>query len=127
MTKMTKSLTAIAVAATLAVAAVAAPQPAEARGGRIAAGIIGGLAAGAIIGGIASQNGYYGGPGLRLLRSRPGLLRPALLLDPAAGLGRLRLAPAPRAGLRLSLAKRLNKEVEKPGFGNESGLFRRKH
>ena len=54
-----KSLTALAVAATLAVAAVAAPQPAEARGGRIAAGIIGGLAAGAILGGIASQ-GYYG-------------------------------------------------------------------
>jgi hypothetical protein len=38
---------------------VAAPQPAEARGGRIAAGIIGGLAAGAILGGIASQS-YYG-------------------------------------------------------------------
>jgi hypothetical protein len=37
------------------------PQPAEARGGRIAAGIIGGLAAGAIIGGIASNGyGYYG-------------------------------------------------------------------
>ncbi|HEY0224187.1 MAG TPA: hypothetical protein VGC38_06715 [Pseudolabrys sp.] len=55
---MPKSLTALAVAATLAVAAVAAPQPAEARGGRIAAGIIGGLAAGAILGTIA--NGYYG-------------------------------------------------------------------
>jgi hypothetical protein len=55
-----KSLTALAVAATLAVAAVAAPQPAEASGGRIAAGIIGGLAVGAILGGIASQNGYYG-------------------------------------------------------------------
>jgi hypothetical protein len=60
MTKITKTMTALAVAATLAVAAVAAPQPAEARGGRIAAGIIGGLAAGAIIGGIASHNGYYG-------------------------------------------------------------------
>jgi hypothetical protein len=37
------------------------PQPAEARGGRVAAGIIGGLAAGAIIGGIASNGyGYYG-------------------------------------------------------------------
>jgi hypothetical protein len=59
----TKSLTALAVAGTLAVAAIAAPQPAEARGGRIAAGIIGGLAAGAIIGGIASNGyGYYGGP-----------------------------------------------------------------
>jgi hypothetical protein len=64
MTRFSKSLTACAVAATLAVAAVAAPQPAEARGGRIAAGIIGGLAAGAILGGIAAQNGYYGyGPG----------------------------------------------------------------
>ncbi len=60
MTKTSKTLTALAVAATLAVAAVAAPQPAEARGGGIAAGIIGGLAAGAIIGGIASDNGYYG-------------------------------------------------------------------
>jgi hypothetical protein len=60
---ITKTLTALAVAGTLAVAAVAAPQPAEARGGRIAAGIIGGLAAGAIIGGIASNGyGYYGGP-----------------------------------------------------------------
>ncbi|MSO67162.1 MAG: hypothetical protein EXR03_09480 [Pseudolabrys sp.] len=68
MTKISKSLTALAVAATLAVAAVAAPQPAQARGERIAAGFIGGLAVGAIIGGIASQNGYYGrgysyGPG----------------------------------------------------------------
>jgi hypothetical protein len=59
-----KSLTAVAVAAILAVAAVAAPQPAEAHDGRIAAGIIGGLAAGAILGGIAASNGYYGpGPG----------------------------------------------------------------
>jgi len=47
MTKLTKTLTALAAAATLVVAAVATPQPAEARGGRIAAGIIGGLAAGA--------------------------------------------------------------------------------
>src|SRR5450759_4583045 len=62
MTKMAKTLTALATVATLAVAAVAAPQPAEARGGRIAGGIIGGLAAGAIIGGLAGQ-GYYGGPG----------------------------------------------------------------
>ena len=67
MTKMTKTLTAIAAAATLAVAAVAAPQPAEARGGAIAAGIIGGLAAGAIIG-AAANSGYYG-PGY-LLRPR---------------------------------------------------------
>lgn len=68
MNRITKTFTALAAAATLTVAAVAMPQPAEARGGRIAAGIIGGLAAGAIIGGIASQNGYYnngyyGGPG----------------------------------------------------------------
>jgi hypothetical protein len=66
MTKMTKTLTALAVAATLAVVAVAAPQPAEARGGRGAAGIFGGVAAGVILGGIASQSGYYGpgyGPG----------------------------------------------------------------
>jgi hypothetical protein len=62
MTKISKTLTALGVAATLAVAAIAAPQPAEARGGRIAAGIIGGLAAGAIIG--SAANGYYGyGPG----------------------------------------------------------------
>jgi hypothetical protein len=61
MTKLSKTLTAIA-AVTLTIAAVAAPQTAEARGGRIAAGIIGGLAAGAIIGSIASQNGYYRGP-----------------------------------------------------------------
>ena len=59
MNRITKTLTALAAAATLTVAAVAMPQPAEARGGRIAAGIIGGLAAGAILGGIASQ-GYYG-------------------------------------------------------------------
>jgi hypothetical protein len=63
MTKVTKTLTAIAAAATLAVAAVAVPQPAEARGGGIAAGIIGGLAVGAIIG--AAANGGYYGPGYR--------------------------------------------------------------
>jgi hypothetical protein len=63
MTNMTKTLTAIGAAAILAAATFAAPQPAEARGGRIAAGIIGGLAAGAILG--AAVNGpYYGyGPG----------------------------------------------------------------
>ena len=63
MNRMSKTLTALATVATLAVASLAAPQPAEARGGRVAAGIIGGLAVGAIIGGIASQNGYYGGYG----------------------------------------------------------------
>ncbi len=67
-----KSLTALAVAATLAVAAVATPQPAEARGGGIAAGIIGGLFAGAIIGGIASQNGYYYGPRYGYYGGSPG-------------------------------------------------------
>ena len=55
---------ALAAAATLAVSAVAAPQTAEARGGRVAAGVAAGLLGGAIVGGaIASQNGYYGGPG----------------------------------------------------------------
>ena len=59
---MHKTLTALALAATIAVAAVAAPQAAEARdhGGAVAAGIIGGLAAGAIIGSAAANNGYYG-------------------------------------------------------------------
>ena len=63
---MTKSLIAIAAAATLGLAAIAAPQTAEARGGAVAAGIIGGLAAGAIIGS-AARGPYYGpayyGPG----------------------------------------------------------------
>ena len=66
MTRMSKTLTALAAAGTLTFATLAAPQPAEARGGRIAAGIIGGIAAGAIIGGLASNAyggyGYYGGP-----------------------------------------------------------------
>ena len=64
MTKMCKTLTAIAAAATIAGAAVVAPQPAQAGGGALAAGIISGLAAGAIIG--SNVNGpYYGyyGPG----------------------------------------------------------------
>jgi len=64
MTGFRKSLTALSAALVLTVAAVAAPQQAEARGGRVAAGIIGGLAAGAIIGGIASGGYGYGyGPG----------------------------------------------------------------
>ncbi|MDO9410999.1 MAG: hypothetical protein Q7T81_00300 [Pseudolabrys sp.] len=70
MTRLSKTLTALAAVATLTFAAVASPQQAEARGrgGNVAAGIIGGLAAGAIIGGIASNGhgygygGYYGGP-----------------------------------------------------------------
>jgi hypothetical protein len=64
---MTKTLTAIAAAATLGLAAIAAPQQAEARGGALAAGILGGLAAGAIIGSAAANGPYYGpayyGPG----------------------------------------------------------------
>lgn len=59
---MTKTITALAAAATIAVAAIAAPATADARGGRIAAGVIGGVAAGALIG--AAANGGYGyGPG----------------------------------------------------------------
>ena len=51
MTKTSKTLTALAAAATIGLAAVATPQPAEARnGGAIAAGVIGGLAVGALIG-----------------------------------------------------------------------------
>ena len=59
---MRNALIAVATAASLAVAAIAAPTPAEARNGRIAAGVIGGLAAGAIIGGALAGPGYYGGP-----------------------------------------------------------------
>jgi hypothetical protein len=59
---MRKTLTALAVSTAMMLAAVAAPQPAEARGGRVAGAIIGGLAAGAIIGGLAAR-GYYYGPG----------------------------------------------------------------
>jgi len=47
-------------AAALALTSVVAPQPAEARGGRIAAGVIGGLAAGALIGGALAAPRYYG-------------------------------------------------------------------
>jgi hypothetical protein len=69
MIKMTKALTVLAAVATIGVAAVAAPQPAQARGGALAAGIIGGLAAGAIIGSAVHGPyydygpGYYYGPG----------------------------------------------------------------
>lgn len=78
MTRLSKTLTALAAAATLTVATLAAPQPAEARDGQIAAGIIGGLAAGAIIGGLASNAyggyGYYGEP---RYYSRPRYYAPA--------------------------------------------------
>ena len=59
---MRKTLTAIAAAATLALAGVATSQPAQARHGRNAAAIIGGLAAGALVG-AAVANGPYYGPG----------------------------------------------------------------
>ena len=67
---MRKTLTAIAAAATLALASVATPQPAQARHGRNAAAIIGGLAAGALLGAAVGQWSL--------------LLRPRLLLWPAA-------------------------------------------
>ncbi len=60
---MRKTLTAIAAAATLTLATVAAPQHAEARNGRIAAGIIGGLAVGALIGAAAANGPYAYAPG----------------------------------------------------------------
>lgn len=76
---MRKMLLTLAAAATVAIGAMAAPPQAEARNGRIAAGVIGGLAAGAIIGGALSQPryygpaysyGYYGGPPCRIERQR---------------------------------------------------------
>lgn len=58
---MKKIVLAVATAATLAVTALAAPAPAEARGGRIAAGVGLGLLGGAIAGAaIANSSGYYG-------------------------------------------------------------------
>ena len=74
MTKITKTLTAFAAAATIGLAAVATPQPAEARnGGAIAAGVIGGLAVGALIGAAAyyaAAPGYYGYGGCYWTRQR---------------------------------------------------------
>jgi hypothetical protein len=58
---MTRTLAALLTAATVATAGIATPTPADARGGRIAAGVIGGLAAGAIIGGALAAPYYYGG------------------------------------------------------------------
>lgn len=60
---MKKVVLALATAATVAAASMVTPAPAEARGGRVAAGVIGGLAAGAIIGGALAAPRYYGGPG----------------------------------------------------------------
>ena len=58
-----KTMMAVATAATMALTALAAPQQAEARGGRIAAGIVGGLVGGALLGGALAGPGYYGGYG----------------------------------------------------------------
>jgi hypothetical protein len=64
---MTKTLTALAAAATIAVVAIGAPTQANAQRGAVAAGIIGGLAVGAIIGSAAAApygpGPYYYGPG----------------------------------------------------------------
>jgi hypothetical protein len=57
---MLKSIT-VAALAMLALVATVSPQPAHARGGAIAAGVVGGLAVGAIIGS-QYNGGYYGGP-----------------------------------------------------------------
>jgi hypothetical protein len=57
---MKATMIGVVTAAALALTSVAAPQPAEARGGRIAAGVIGGLAAGALIGGALAAPRYYG-------------------------------------------------------------------
>jgi hypothetical protein len=63
---MKRALAAVAAAAVVGATVVTAPAPAEARGGRIAAGVIGGLAAGAIISGAYGAYGprgpfgYYG-------------------------------------------------------------------
>jgi hypothetical protein len=60
---MKKTLIAIAAAATLGLATVAAPQPAQARHGRIAAGI-GGFALGTFLGAAIANGPYYAyGPG----------------------------------------------------------------
>lgn len=60
---MKKIVLAAATAATLAVTTFAAPAPAEARGGRVAAGVGLGLLGGAIIGGAIANSGGYYGPG----------------------------------------------------------------
>ena len=85
MTKMTKTLTALAAAATLGLAAIATPQPAEARnGGAIAAGIIGGLAVGALIG--AAANGPYYGYGPGYYYGRPPFIT-VVATGPVSGFG----------------------------------------
>ena len=95
----TKTLTALAAAATLGLAAVATPQPAQAgaMAARLPPAIIGGLAAGAIIGSAAANGPYGYGPGY--YAPGPGLLWRRLLLDPPASLGWLGLALQARASL----------------------------
>jgi hypothetical protein len=65
---MLKFITAASVAA-LTLALIAAPQPAQARDGAIAAGVIGGLAVGAIVGSQVNRgyrdDGYYRASGYR--------------------------------------------------------------
>ena len=98
---MTRTLTTLAAAATLAVAAIAAPSPAQARGGgAVAAGVIGGLAAGAIIGGARPIPWlrYYGGGYYAAART----MRARLRLAPGAFLGGYRLARPPGSGLLLT-------------------------
>ncbi len=57
-----KTALAVAAAGVLAAGTLVTPQPAQARGGAVAAGIIGGLAAGALIGSAVASPYYYGPP-----------------------------------------------------------------
>jgi len=68
---MTRTFTAFAAAATMAVVAVGAPTQASAQRGAVAAGIIGGLAAGAIIGSAIAAPPYYGPGGCYWTRGEP--------------------------------------------------------
>ncbi len=53
----------VATAAALTLGVAFAPQPAAARDGAIAAGVIGGLAVGAIVGSQINRDGFRDGPG----------------------------------------------------------------
>jgi hypothetical protein len=66
---MMKKLMAIATVAALGVSALA-PQTAEARGGRIVAGVAAGLIGSAIVGSALAAPGYYG-PGYGYYDGRP--------------------------------------------------------